>query len=121
MNPEDMKSAFSGIPMDHDILAYGVIPVLLIVAFVAGLAFKKPVVSLIGIAGWIWIFWSAVSKFGDKAIGEIAADHLIVFVIAVPLILAACVVAGVMKGLSGKPEEKPDRRFNRRQRGTGRD
>ena len=111
MNPEDMRSAFSGLPMDHDVLAYGVIPVLLIVAFVAGLYFKNPVVTLIGAVGWIWIFWSAVSKYGDKAIGEIAADHLIVFVVAVPIVLAACVLAGLMKGLSGSLEEK--RRYKR--------
>ena len=106
MNPDDMRSAFSGLPMDHDILAYGIIPVLLIVAFVAGLGFKNPVVALFGAAGWAWIVCSAVSKYGDKAIGEIAADHLIVFVVAMPIVLAACVVAGVMKGLSGSLEEK---------------
>jgi phosphatidylserine synthase len=106
MNPEDMRSAFSGLPMDHDILAYGVIPVLLIVAFVAGLYLKNPIVTLVGTVGWAWIVCSAVLRYGDKALGEIAADHLIVFVVCVPIILGACVVAGLMKGLSGSLEEK---------------
>ena len=106
MNPDDMKSAFSGLPMDHNILAYGVIPVLLIVAFVAGLCLKNPVVALIGIGGWTWIFWSAVSKYGDKAIGEIAADHLIVFVIAIPIILVMCFLGGAASGLAGSRQPK---------------
>jgi hypothetical protein len=111
MNPDDMKSALGGIPMDHDVWRYGALPVALLVVFVLGIMFGNRrnaghLFSAIGIFGWIWVAWSAVVTFGDKAIGELWADHLIVFFFVVPIVLAACVVAGLLKGLSVSLEEK---------------